>query len=396
MRGHIGCRHLYETFVQNPLTDPEKEEPEVRSRVARLRFATQQIAKILGEHNNTPIASPHLSPHLYKARALSVASLATRPSQSDREKQHQQKKMKTKCRVLPGAMAAPGFQLALLSLVIFAVASSAAAAGACSSVTFSSNRVYAACSDLPRLSSSLHWSFDAAAATLSLAFVAPPPKPEGWIAWAINPTADGMIGSQALIAFHQPNGSMGVRTYNITGYGPIAEGAIEFQTSDLAAEYSGGSMRIFGKVKLPAGTTAVKQVWQVGSSVADGVPQQHATEQENLQSKGKLDLIKGAVSVSETSSSRNKNYRFYWNIYHHLVGYTVIILGIVNVFEGLDILGVDHKWRAGYIIAICILGGIALFLEVATWIVVLKRKSNGSTKPYGESSSNGVQKPLSV
>ncbi|KAJ8504127.1 hypothetical protein OPV22_005013 [Ensete ventricosum] len=356
-------------------------------------------------------------------------------------------------------MAAPGFQLALLSLVIFAVASSAAAAGACSSVTFSSNRVYAACSDLPHLSSSLHWSFDAAAATLSLAFVAPPPKPEGWIAWAINPTADGMIGSQALIAFHQPNGSMGVRTYNITGYGPIAEGAIEFQTSDLAAEYSGGSMRIFGKVKLPAGTTAVKQVWQVGSSVADGVPQQHATEQENLQSKGKLDLIKGAVSVSEISSSRNKNvhgvlnaiigygvgvggwatglslgskskgieytthrsigmalfslatlqvfalflrpnkdhkYRFYWNIYHHLVGYTVIILGIVNVFEGLDILGVDHKWRAGYIIAICILGGIALFLEVATWIVVLKRKSNGSTKPYGESSSNGVQKPLSV
>ncbi|CAL9095936.1 unnamed protein product [Musa textilis] len=390
-------------------------------------------------------------------------------------------------------MDAPGFQLALRFLVILAVASSAGAAGACSSVTFS-NRVYAACSDLPRLSSSLHWSFDAAAATLSVAFVAPPPKPEGWVAWAINPTADGMIGSQALIAFHQPNGSMGVRTYNISGYGSIAEGAIDFQTSDLAAEYSGGVMRVFGKLKLPAGTTAVKQVWQVGSSVADGVPQQHATELENTQSKGTLDLIKGAVSVSETSSSRNKNvhgvlnavswgillpigaifarylktfesadptwfylhvtcqivgygvgvggwatglslgskskgieytthrsiamalfslatlqvfalflrpnkdhkYRLYWNIYHHLVGYTVITLGVVNVFKGLDILGVAHKWRAGYIIAVCILGGAALFLEVATWIVVLKRKSDVSTKPYGESSSNGVQKPLSV
>ncbi|URE07057.1 hypothetical protein MUK42_18924 [Musa troglodytarum] len=384
-------------------------------------------------------------------------------------------------------MDAPGFQLALRFLVILAVASSAGAAGACSSVTFS-NRVYAACSDLPRLSSSLHWSFDAAAATLSIAFVAPPPKPEGWVAWAINPTADGMIGSQALIAFHQPNGSMGVRTYNISGYGSIAEGAIDFQTSDLAAEYSGGVMRVFGKLKLPAGTTAVKQVWQVGSSVADGVPQQHATELENTQSKGTLDLIKGAVSVSEASSSRNKNvhgvlnavswgillpigaifarylktfesadptwfylhvtcqivgygvgvggwatglslgskskgieytthrsiamalfslatlqvfalflrpnkdhkYRLYWNIYHHLVGYTVITLGVVNVFKGLDILGVAHKWRAGYIIAVCILGGVALFLEVATWIVVLKRKSDVSTKPYGESSSNGM------
>ncbi|THU68846.1 hypothetical protein C4D60_Mb08t08170 [Musa balbisiana] len=384
--------------------------------------------------------------------------------------------MTRKCRVLQRA--ALWFRLALLLL---SAVGYAAAAGGCSSVAFPSNRHYAACSDLPRLSSSIHWSYDSAAATLSFAFVAPPPKPEGWVSWAINPTADGMLGSQALIAFHQPDGSMGVRTYNITGYESIAEGPIDFNASNLAAEYSGGAMRLYGKLKLPAGMTVVKQVWQVGSSVADGVPQKHGFQPENLQSKGTLDLIKGAISPSGGSTNVKKNvhgvlnavswgillpigaiiarylktfksadpawfylhvtcqivgygvgvggwatgldlgskskgiqytthrnigiilfclgtlqvfalflrpskdhkYRFVWNIYHYLVGYTVIVLGIVNVFKGLEILSVDHKWTMGYIIAVAILGGIALFLEVVTWSVILKRKD-------ARSSSNGV------
>ncbi|XP_009412722.2 cytochrome b561 and DOMON domain-containing protein At4g12980 [Musa acuminata AAA Group] len=395
-------------------------------------------------------------------------------------------------RALLGPMAALGFRLSLLLLL--SAVGYAGAAGACSSVAFSSNRVYAACSDLPRLSSSLHWSYDNASATLSLAFVAPPAKPEGWVAWAINPTGDGMIGSQALIAFHQPDGEMGVQTYNITGLGPIAKGPIDFKTWDLAAEYSGGVTRLYGKMKLAAGTTVVNQVWQVGSAVANGVPQKHDFLQDNLQSKGTVDLVKGAVSLSGGSTTRKRNvhgvlnavswgillpigaifarylktfksadpawfylhvtcqiigygvgvggwatglnlgskskgiqytthrnigialfslatlqvfalfmrpskdnkYRFYWNIYHYLVGYTVIVLGIVNVFKGLKILSTDHKWTVGYIIAICILGGIALFLEVVTWLIVLKRKSKNPTKPSDGSNSNGVQRPLSV
>lgn len=65
------------------------------------------------------------------------------------------------------------------------------------------------------------------------------------------------------------------------------------------------------------------------------------------------------------------------------MGYTVIVLGIVNVFKGMEILSVDHKWTMGYIIAVAILGGIALFLEVVTWSVILKRKD-------ARSGSNGV------
>lgn len=84
--------------------------------------------------------------------------------------------------------------------------------------------------------------------------------------------------------------------------------------------------------------------------------------------------------------------RFYWNIYHHGTGYAVVVLGILNVFKGLQILSPASKWRSAYIIIISILGVIALVLEVLTWIVVLKRKRKSvkATKPY----DNGDAKQL--
>uniref|UniRef100_A0A6N2LZW8 Cytochrome b561 and DOMON domain-containing protein n=1 Tax=Salix viminalis TaxID=40686 RepID=A0A6N2LZW8_SALVM len=45
-------------------------------------------------------------------------------------------------------------------------------------------------------------------------------------------------------------------------------------------------------------------------------------------------------------------YRFYWNIYHHLVGYSVIILGIINIFKGFNILNPDKKWKNAYIVSL--------------------------------------------
>ncbi|KAE8715145.1 Cytochrome b561 and DOMON domain-containing protein [Hibiscus syriacus] len=67
-------------------------------------------------------------------------------------------------------------------------------------------------------------------------------------------------------------------------------------------------------------------------------------------------------------------YRLYWNIYHHLVGYAVIILSVINVFEGFDILKPDEKWKNAYIGVIVALAFIAVVLEAYTWFVVVKRK----------------------
>ncbi|XP_008799561.1 cytochrome b561 and DOMON domain-containing protein At3g25290-like [Phoenix dactylifera] len=399
-------------------------------------------------------------------------------------------------------MASASAALLLLSAAIAAFcflspAAAAAAAQGCASQNLGSNRVFAACSDLPQLSSSIHWTYDRAAAALSIAFVAPPATAEGWVAWAINPTETGMVGSQALVAFRQADGKMGVKTYNITGYA-LKESKIAFETSDLAADYAGGVMKIFGTLKLGKEMTVVNEVWQVGGSVTNGVPDKHAFVAENLGSKGQLDLVRGVSSGSGGSVTKERNIhgvlnavswgillpigaifarylktfksadpawfylhlscqltgytvgvagwatglnlgskskgvqytthrnigitlfslatlqvfalflrpskdhkiRFYWNIYHHLVGYTVIVLGVINVFKGLTILSPDQKWTTAYITVISILGGIALLLEALTWIIVLRRKTHNSTKPYGGSNStNGhrdVQQPLSV
>ena len=77
--------------------------------------------------------------------------------------------------------------------------------------------------------------------------------------------------------------------------------------------------------------------------------------------------------------NKDHKYRFYWNIYHHTVGYATIIISIINIFRGFDALEVSvedryNDWKNAYIGIIAALVGIAVVLEIYTWIIVLKRK----------------------
>ncbi|KAK9057463.1 hypothetical protein SSX86_022298 [Deinandra increscens subsp. villosa] len=176
-----------------------------------------------------------------------------------------------------------------LSLLLLLLLTSPAHSLTCSSQNLSNN-LYTNCTDLPTLNSSLHWTHVAKTSSLSIAFVAPPSKPDGWIAWGINPTGTGMAGSQALVAFKDSNGSMTVKTYDVVSYSSLVEGEISFEVSDSRAEFSDGSMKIFATVKLPETMTEVNHVWQVGGAVKDGAPVKHEFQPENLNAKGKLKL----------------------------------------------------------------------------------------------------------
>uniref|UniRef100_A0A1J3DA86 Cytochrome b561 and DOMON domain-containing protein n=1 Tax=Noccaea caerulescens TaxID=107243 RepID=A0A1J3DA86_NOCCA len=86
-------------------------------------------------------------------------------------------------------------------------------------------------------------------------------------------------------------------------------------------------------------------------------------------------------------------YRIYWNVYHHSVGYTTIILSIINIFKGFDILDPAEKWRWAYIGILIFLGACVLILEPLTWFIVLRRKSRGGNTvaaPTTNKYSNGV------
>lgn len=75
---------------------------------------------------------------------------------------------------------------------------------------------------------------------------------------------------------------------------------------------------------------------------------------------------------------KDHKHRLFWNIYHHSVGYTVIILSIVNIFKGFDILNPEKKWQQGYTAIIIILAIIAVFLEAYTWYLVVRRKKQAA------------------
>ncbi|PKA48614.1 Auxin-induced in root cultures protein 12 [Apostasia shenzhenica] len=382
-------------------------------------------------------------------------------------------------------------QFRLLFIFLFSLFRSSLSQSCSSPAIISSNHAaFTACSELQTLSSSLRWTFDAATSSLSFAFSAPPASgagEDGWIAWAINPSGDGMLGSQSLIAYRQSDGKIGVKTFNISDYA-IKPSPIDFPTADLAAEFVGGVMRIFGNLFLPKGVTHVNQVWQVGAAVKNGIPGKHDLTPENMNAKGKLALISGQSTAAGDSTYRNRNIhgilnavswgillpigatiarylktfrsadpawfylhvscqvigysagvagwatglnlgskskgirfathrnigitlfalgtlqifalflrprkdhklRFSWNVYHHSVGYTVVVLGIINVFRGLRILSPGDGWKLAYVFFLCALGAAALLLEAITWLIVLRRKKTEASAKL----NNGARPPL--
>lgn len=86
---------------------------------------------------------------------------------------------------------------------------------------------------------------------------------------------------------------------------------------------------------------------------------------------------------------KDHKYRLYWNIYHHSIGYAVIILSIINIYEGFDILQPKAVWKRAYSGVIIALGAIALSLEAYTWFYVLKMKKSENKVPYG-ANGNGA------
>ncbi|XP_047309552.1 cytochrome b561 and DOMON domain-containing protein At3g25290-like [Impatiens glandulifera] len=181
-------------------------------------------------------------------------------------------------------------------LLLSLVSLSPALSSKCNTQKFSHKRVYDNCVDLPKLRANLHWTY--INSSVSIAFIAPPASPDGWISWAINPTGKGMEGSQALIAFKDPKlSSMIVQTFNISS-DSIQPSKIAFNVSNMSAEKSGKHMKIFATVFLPANMTTINQVWQVGSAVdSNGIPQPHAMSPANLNSVGELNLL-GDDSIS--------------------------------------------------------------------------------------------------
>ncbi|KAL5717788.1 hypothetical protein ACHQM5_010753 [Ranunculus cassubicifolius] len=195
-------------------------------------------------------------------------------------------------------------------IVISLVLSSSAQNQLCGGQTFTSNRIFSACNDLPVLNSFLHWSYDSTNRTVNLAYRLTNIDANRWVAWAINPTAATMVGSQALVAF-QASGRMNAYTAPITSYGStLQQGDLSFQVPAISAEYSNREMTIYATIVLPPGSTTVNQVWQEGP-LSGNTPGPHVTSGANVQSMGRIDFQSGqttqTVGGGVTSRTKRRN-----------------------------------------------------------------------------------------
>ncbi|KAL0443023.1 UNVERIFIED_CONTAM: cytochrome and DOMON domain-containing protein [Sesamum latifolium] len=365
-------------------------------------------------------------------------------------------------------------------------------AQSCAKYNFASNQIFSSCNDLPYLNSFLHWNYDQSAKTVKIAYRHTGVSSSRWVAWAINPSGQGMVGAQALVAFQKSDGKMRAYTAPIAGYQTqLQEGDLSFPVSDLSATYARNEIVIFATLKLDGLNSTVNQVWQEGPLSGDS-PAMHPTSGPNVQSVGTLNLLSGetrAAAGGVNSRTKKKNihgvlnavswgillpigavfarylkvfpsadpawfylhatcqtsayiigvagwatglrlgsqspgiqytshrvigiiifclgtlqvsalllrpkkehkYRFYWNIYHHLIGYSVIVLSIINIFKGFNILNPEEKWKRAYVGILIALAFIAATLEVYTWYVVVKRKksSRPHKMPNGVNGTNG-------
>ncbi|KAF3780843.1 hypothetical protein EJ110_NYTH38266 [Nymphaea thermarum] len=195
-------------------------------------------------------------------------------------------------------------QMIFLLSIVGAVISAASAC--CKSESFH-NRRYARCTDLPVLNSSLHWTYSSADHSLDIAYRAPPAAPGGWVAWAINPSRLGMVGSQALVAYVD-HGKVTVFTTSVDSYGPsMQKMSLSFPVWNLAGETThGADIVIYAKLRPPWKNTTINQVWQSGTSVANGVPQMHPMLLLSLCIV--CAIISTASAGCQSESFRNRHY----------------------------------------------------------------------------------------
>ncbi|CAN6981850.1 unnamed protein product [Brassica oleracea var. botrytis] len=197
------------------------------------------------------------------------------------------------------AMASNSSLLLVLAVACFI---SPAISQTCSTQNVSTR--FDSCMDLPVLDSYLHYTYDAANSSLSVAFVATPPRSGDWVAWAINPTRTRMLGSQAFLAYSPRAGARPmVDTYNISSYS-LTPGRLTFDFWNLRAEsMPGNRIVIYASVKVPMGANSVNQVWQTGGNVTNGRPGGHPMNPANMASTGVLRLTGSNAPSSAPGSA---------------------------------------------------------------------------------------------
>ncbi|KAK6123529.1 hypothetical protein DH2020_042736 [Rehmannia glutinosa] len=86
-------------------------------------------------------------------------------------------------------------------------------------------------------------------------------------------------------------------------------------------------------------------------------------------------------------------FRKYWKSYHHFVGYACVVLGVVNCFQGFEVMGESNSYaKLAYCLCLSTLIGVCVALEVNSWVIFCRKAKEEKIKReglFGASSEKG-------
>uniref|UniRef100_F6HHL0 Cytochrome b561 and DOMON domain-containing protein n=1 Tax=Vitis vinifera TaxID=29760 RepID=F6HHL0_VITVI len=77
-------------------------------------------------------------------------------------------------------------------------------------------------------------------------------------------------------------------------------------------------------------------------------------------------------------------FRKYWKSYHHFVGYACVVLGVVNVFQGFEVMGSSRSYaKLAYCLSLATLIGICIASEVNSWVIFCRKAKEETMRREG-------------
>ncbi|KAL5987881.1 hypothetical protein ACLOJK_035637 [Asimina triloba] len=104
---------------------------------------------------------------------------------------------------------------------------------------------------------------------------------------------------------------------------------------------------------------------------------------------GKLGVAAFCLGATQTLAllfrpKTTHKFRKYWKSYHHFVGYACVVLGVVNVFQGFEVMGYGLSYqKLGYCLVLSTLVGVCISMEVNSWVVFCRKAQEEKIRKVG-------------
>ncbi|KAF2284827.1 hypothetical protein GH714_030883 [Hevea brasiliensis] len=273
--------------------------------------------------------------------------------------------------------------------------------------TITSSKTFQRCMTLPTQQASMAWTFHTHNSTLDLVFFGTFISPSGWVGWGINPTSPEMTGYSPTIHPTTSNDLSSIATIDVLS-GFTAAHKEDTKTLKIA---HGIINAVSWGVLLPTGAVTARYLRHIQAlgpawfyahagiqlsgfflgtvGFAIGIRLGELSPGVVYSLHRKLGFAVFCLGALQTLAllfrpKTTNKYRKYWKSYHHFVGYACVVLGVVNVFQGFEVMGESRSYaKLGYCLCLSTLVGTCIALEVNSWVIFCRKSKEEKLRREG-------------